>query len=60
MKKRRTTTTPSDPAAPYFLFGAQCQRGSEFIYICVGTMNFELHVFGFGNLVCNNSKFVCV
>jgi hypothetical protein len=34
-KKRRKTTTPSDSAAPHFLFGAWCQRGGELIYLCL-------------------------
>jgi hypothetical protein len=57
-KKRRRTMTPSDPAAPHFLFSARCQRGSEtFIYL---VWDNELYVFGYGTLACNNCKFVCV
>jgi hypothetical protein len=60
-KRRRRTATPSDPAAPHFLFGAWRQRGSEtFIYLSIYVWNNELYVFGFGTMDCNNSLFVCV
>jgi hypothetical protein len=32
----------------------------EWFYLSIYVWNNELHVFGFGTLVCNNSKFVCV
>jgi hypothetical protein len=35
-------------------------KGGVNLSIYVWNNDFELHVFGFGTLVCNNAKFVCV
>jgi hypothetical protein len=60
-KKKRKTMTPSDSAAPHFLFGAWSQRGSEVIYLCAcGTMNFIVFVFQFGTCLVITLNLVCV